>query len=70
MQFPSIAKAIEDEELHRAIIGAGRERMLREICDGLEAFTKISMKTMFETKVPPAPREVRSEHDQCYNAGL
>ena len=39
VQFPSVVKTIEEEQLHKAIVGAGRERMLREICEGLEAFT-------------------------------
>lgn len=39
VQFPSIAKAIEEEKLHSAILGAGRERMLREICESLETYT-------------------------------
>jgi hypothetical protein len=34
--FPGAAKAIEEEKLQWAIVGAGRERMLREICESLK----------------------------------
>ena len=40
VQFPSAAKAIEDEKLELTIVGAGRERMLREICESLESYTR------------------------------
>jgi DNA-binding winged helix-turn-helix (wHTH) protein/tetratricopeptide (TPR) repeat protein len=39
VQFPGAAKTIAEEKLQWAIVGAGRERMLREICESLEAFT-------------------------------
>jgi len=38
-QFPSLIKAEERVALQREILGATRERMVREICDALEALT-------------------------------
>lgn len=40
VQFPGAGKAITEEQLQRAIVGAGRERMLREICESLETYTE------------------------------
>src|SRR5215471_8924075 len=39
VQFPSLLTADEREALQMAIFGATRERMLREICEALEALT-------------------------------
>jgi DNA-binding winged helix-turn-helix (wHTH) protein/tetratricopeptide (TPR) repeat protein len=39
IQFPSLVKAEHREALQREIIGATRERMVREICEVLEALT-------------------------------
>ena len=39
MQFPSLVKADQRETLHRDTLGATRERMVREICETLEAIT-------------------------------
>jgi DNA-binding winged helix-turn-helix (wHTH) protein/tetratricopeptide (TPR) repeat protein len=39
VQFPSLVKGDTREALHREIIGATRERMVREICEALEAIT-------------------------------
>jgi DNA-binding winged helix-turn-helix (wHTH) protein len=39
VQFPSLLTAEELESLQNAIFGATRERMLREICEALEALT-------------------------------
>ena len=39
IQFPSLVKAEKREALHREILGATRERMVREICETLEAIT-------------------------------
>lgn len=39
IQFPSIIKAEQRERLHRELLGATRERMVREICDALETLT-------------------------------
>ena len=39
IQFPSIVKAEQREALQREILGATRERMVREICEALEALT-------------------------------
>jgi DNA-binding winged helix-turn-helix (wHTH) protein/tetratricopeptide (TPR) repeat protein len=36
MQFPSLVKPEQREELEKAIIGSTRERMVREICEALE----------------------------------
>jgi len=36
VQFPSLVKAEQREELEKAIIGSTRERMVREICEALE----------------------------------
>jgi DNA-binding winged helix-turn-helix (wHTH) protein len=38
-QFPSLIKAEQREALQKEILGATRERMVREICDALEALT-------------------------------
>ena len=39
IQFPSLVKAEQREALQREILGATRERMVREICEALEAIT-------------------------------
>jgi DNA-binding winged helix-turn-helix (wHTH) protein len=39
VQFPSLLSDAEREALQKAIFGATRERMLREICEALEALT-------------------------------
>ncbi|HEY6347626.1 MAG TPA: AAA family ATPase [Bryobacteraceae bacterium] len=39
IQFPALLTAGEREALQKEIFGATRERMLREICEALEAFT-------------------------------
>jgi predicted ATPase len=39
IQFPSLLKAEQREALQREILGATRERMVREICEALEALT-------------------------------
>ena len=39
IQFPSLVKASQREALQREILGATRERMLREICEALESLT-------------------------------
>jgi DNA-binding winged helix-turn-helix (wHTH) protein/tetratricopeptide (TPR) repeat protein len=39
IQFPGLVKREQREELHRAIVGATRERMLREIADALQTIT-------------------------------
>src|SRR5438477_3773926 len=39
IQFPSIVKAEQREALQKEILGATRERMVREICEALEALT-------------------------------
>jgi hypothetical protein len=39
VQFPSLVKRQERDALQRDILGATRERMLREICEALEAIT-------------------------------
>ncbi|MBV8847856.1 MAG: AAA family ATPase [Bryobacterales bacterium] len=39
IQFPSLLKPAEREALQKAIFGATHERMLREICEALEALT-------------------------------
>src|SRR6266446_5751698 len=38
-QFPSLIKTEQREALQKEILGATRERMVREICDALEALT-------------------------------
>jgi hypothetical protein len=38
-QFPSLIKAEQRESLQKEILGATRERMVREICDALDALT-------------------------------
>jgi len=38
-QFPAAVKAEETEGLRREILGATRERMIRELCDALETLT-------------------------------
>ena len=38
-QFPSLIKAEQREALQKEILGATRERMVREICDALDALT-------------------------------
>jgi tetratricopeptide (TPR) repeat protein len=39
VQFPSLVKAEQREALEKEIIGATRERMVREICEALETIT-------------------------------
>ena len=39
MQFPALLKSDQREALQREILGATRERMVREICEALEKFT-------------------------------
>ena len=39
VQFPSLVKVEKREALQREILGATRERMVREICEALEAIT-------------------------------
>ena len=39
IQFPSLVKAEQRQALQREILGATRERMVREICEALEALT-------------------------------
>ena len=39
IQFPSLVKAERREDLQREILGATRTRMVREICEALEAIT-------------------------------
>jgi DNA-binding winged helix-turn-helix (wHTH) protein/tetratricopeptide (TPR) repeat protein len=39
IQFPSLVKAEQREALQREILGATRERMVREICEALETLT-------------------------------
>jgi DNA-binding winged helix-turn-helix (wHTH) protein/tetratricopeptide (TPR) repeat protein len=39
LQFPSLVKSGEREALQREMVGATRERMVRELCDALEAIT-------------------------------
>ena len=39
IQFPSLVKAEKRENLQRETVGATRERMVREICETLEAIT-------------------------------
>jgi DNA-binding winged helix-turn-helix (wHTH) protein/tetratricopeptide (TPR) repeat protein len=39
IQFPSVIKQEQRERLRREILGATRERMVREICEALESFT-------------------------------
>jgi DNA-binding winged helix-turn-helix (wHTH) protein/tetratricopeptide (TPR) repeat protein len=39
IQFPSLVKAEHREALQREILGATRERMVREICEALESIT-------------------------------
>ena len=39
IQFPSLLKAEQREALQREILGATRERMVREICEALETLT-------------------------------
>jgi len=39
IQFPSLLKAEQREALQREILGATRERMVREICEALESLT-------------------------------
>jgi DNA-binding winged helix-turn-helix (wHTH) protein len=40
VQFPSFVQAAQREALQREILGATRERMLREICEALESLTQ------------------------------
>src|SRR6516162_8053426 len=40
IQFPALVKAEHREALQREILGATRERMVREICEALEAITR------------------------------
>ena len=39
IQFPALVKPEQREALEREIVGASRERMVREICEALEALT-------------------------------
>jgi DNA-binding winged helix-turn-helix (wHTH) protein len=39
IQFPSLVKAGQREALQREILGATRERLVRELCEALEAIT-------------------------------
>src|SRR5205814_5332686 len=39
IQFPSLVKSDQREALQKEILGATRERMVREICEALEALT-------------------------------
>src|SRR5260221_5977766 len=39
IQFPSLVKAEQREALQKEILGATRERMVREICEALESLT-------------------------------
>jgi hypothetical protein len=39
IQFPALVKAEQRDALQREILGATRERMVREICEALEAIT-------------------------------
>src|ERR1700736_6178877 len=49
VQFPALVKRGQQEKLQREILGAGRERMLREIADALETITAESpMLLIFE----------------------
>jgi DNA-binding winged helix-turn-helix (wHTH) protein/tetratricopeptide (TPR) repeat protein len=49
IQFPSLVKAEHREALQREILGATRERMVREICEALEAITsEIALVLIFE----------------------
>jgi len=49
IQFPSLVKAEQREALQREILGATRERMVREICETLEAITsEIPLVLIFE----------------------
>jgi DNA-binding winged helix-turn-helix (wHTH) protein len=49
VQFPGLVKREQREELHRAIVGATRERMLREIADALQTITaQIPLLLLFE----------------------
>src|SRR5260221_1175846 len=49
IQFSSLVKAEQREALHREILGATRERMVREICEALEAITSdIPLVLIFE----------------------
>src|SRR5262249_6137899 len=40
VQLPSLVKTEEREKLHTEILGATRERMVREICETLESLSK------------------------------
>ncbi|MEQ1948480.1 MAG: AAA family ATPase [Bryobacteraceae bacterium] len=42
IQFPAVLKTEQREELQRQILGATRERMVREICEALEILTENS----------------------------
>ncbi|MEQ1886072.1 MAG: AAA family ATPase [Bryobacteraceae bacterium] len=42
IQFPALLKAEQREELQRQILGATRERMVREICEAFEILTEKS----------------------------
>ena len=49
IQFPSLVKAEQREALQREILGATRERMVREICEELEAITsEVPLALIFE----------------------
>ena len=39
VQFPSLIRPEQRDALHREILGATRERMVRELCEALESFT-------------------------------
>ena len=42
VQFPSLIQPEQREALQREILGATRERMVRELCEALEAFTVVT----------------------------
>jgi DNA-binding winged helix-turn-helix (wHTH) protein/tetratricopeptide (TPR) repeat protein len=49
IQFPSLVKAEQREALQREILGATRERMVREICEALEGVTSdVPLALIFE----------------------
>ena len=42
VQFPSLIRPEQRDALQREILGATRERMVRELCEALEAFTAVT----------------------------
>ena len=40
IQFPSLVREEQQAGLHREILGATRERMVRELCEALEVMTQ------------------------------